>query len=62
MRCIFLAERVRPSSSISRFHGLLITDLTFTDTKLGRGSDAMVYEVDWNGTLCAAKRLHELLL
>ena len=57
-----LAERVRPSSSSSRFHGLLITDLAFTDTKLGRGSDATVYEVDWNGTLCAAKRLHALLL
>ena len=50
-----------PSSS-SRFQGLLITDLAFTDTKLGRGSDATVYEVDWNGTVCAAKRLHDALL
>ena len=57
-----LAERVRPSSSSSSFHGLLISNLTFTDTKLGRGSDATVYAVEWNGTVCAAKRLHEVLL
>ena len=53
-----MAERIRPS----RFPGLLITNLVFTDTKLGRGADATVYEVDWNGTPCAAKRLHEILL
>ena len=53
-----MAERIRPS----RFPGLLITNLVFTDTKLGRGACATVYEVDWNGTPCAAKRLHEILL
>ena len=53
-----MAERTRPS----RFPGLLITNLVFTDKKLGRGADATVYEVDWNGTPCAAKRLHEILL
>ena len=53
-----MAERIRPS----RFPGLLITSLVFTDTKLGRGADATVFEVDWNGTPCAAKRLHEILL
>ena len=53
-----MAERIRPS----RFPGLLITNLVFTDKKLGRGADATVYEVDWNGTPCAAKRLHEILL
>ena len=56
-----MAERVRPSLS-SRFPGLLIENVTFTDTKLGRGADATVYEVEWNGTVCAAKRLHEILL
>ena len=56
-----MAERLRPSSS-SRFPGLLIAKLAFTDKKLGRGADATVYEVDWNGTPCAAKRLHEILL
>ena len=49
-------------SSSSRFHGLLIADLVFSDVKLGRGSDATVYKVDWNGTECAAKRLHDILL
>ena len=56
-----MAERVRPSLS-SRFPGLLIENVTFTDTKLGRGADATVHEVEWNGTVCAAKRLHEILL
>ena len=59
--CLFkMADRIRPSRLT--FPGLLITNLVFTDTKLGRGADATVYEVDWNGTLCAAKRLHEILL
>ena len=56
-----MSERVRPSLS-SRFPGILIENVTFTDTKLGRGADATVYEVEWNGTVCAAKRLHEILL
>ena len=53
-----MAERIRHS----RFPGLLIAQLTFTDKKLGRGADATVFEVDWSGTPCAAKRLHEILL
>ena len=57
-----MAERRRPRAPSSRFSGLLITNLVFSDKKLGRGADATVYEVDWNGTPCAAKRLHELLL
>ena len=52
-----MAEMARPS-----FHGLLITNLVFTDMKLGRGADATVFQVEWNGTVCAAKRLHEILL
>ena len=55
-----MAERSRRSSS--RFHGLLIANLVFTDVSLGRGSDATVFQVEWNGTVCAAKRLHEILL
>ena len=47
---------------MSRFHDLLISDLVFTDTQLGVGSDATVYEVNWRGTVCAAKRLHDILL
>ena len=54
----------RPSSSKSRsrFPGLLISNLVFTDARLGRGADAAVYAVEWNGTVCAAKRLHDILL
>ena len=55
-----MAER-SPSLS-TRFHGLIISDLVFTDVRLGRGADATVYAVEWNGTVCAAKRLHEILL
>ena len=57
-----MAESVRPPSFSSRFQGLLITNLVFTEVKLGRGADATVYAVEWNGTVCAAKRLHEILL
>ena len=56
-----MAER-RNLYSSSRFPGLFITTMVFTNTKLGRGADATVYEVDWNGTVCAAKRLHDALL
>ena len=48
--------------SSSRFHGLIIASLVFTDVRLGRGADATVYAVEWNGTVCAAKRLHDILL
>ena len=57
-----MVESTPPPSFSSRFCGLLITNLVFTDVKLGRGSDATVYAVEWNGTVCAAKRLHEILL
>ena len=46
----------------SRFPGLIIANVMFTDLKLGRGADATVHAVEWNGTVCAAKRLHEILL
>ena len=57
-----MAEGLRRPSSSSKFPGLLISNLVFTNTKLGKGADATVYEVTWNGTPCAAKRLHEILL
>ena len=59
-----LSDKFRVFSSGSRFSGLLISNLMFTDSDstLGRGSDATVSEVQWNGTVCAAKRLHESLL
>lgn len=42
--------------------GLLTPSLVFTDVKLGKGVDATVQVVEWNGTLCAAKCLHGILL
>ncbi len=58
-----MAEKKRhPASSSSRLPSLLISNLEFTAVCLGRGSDATVYEVDWNGTVCAAKRIHAILL
>ena len=56
-----MAERLRPSSR-STFPGLVIENVVFTGVRLGIGADATVFEVDWNGTRCAAKRLHEILL
>ena len=50
------------SALSSRFSSLRISDLDLTDTQLGVGSDATVFEVNWNGTMCAAKRLHTILL
>ena len=57
-----MAEGIHPSSLSARLHGLLITDLVFTSVKLGRGADASVYAAEWNGTVCAAKRLSEHVL
>ena len=54
-----MAERIRPAAG---FQNWLISDLVFTDTQLGVGSDATVFEVNWNGAMCAAKRLHTILL
>ena len=56
-----MAERIHASSS-STFPGLVIEKVVFTGVRLGSGADATVFEVDWNGTRCAAKRLHEILL
>ena len=56
-----MAERIRPSST-SPFPGLVIENVVFTGVRLGSGADATVFEVDWNGTRCAAKQLHEILL
>ena len=56
-----MAERIRPSST-SAFPGLVIENVVLTGVRLGSGADATVFEVDWNGTRCAAKRLHDILL
>ena len=45
-----------------RFVSLEITGIQLTGKILGKGSDATVKEVNWVGTSCAAKQLHEILL
>ena len=55
-----MAERTHTPGS--NFQGLLITNLVLTDVELGRGAYATVLEAEWNGTACAAKRLHDVLL
>ena len=39
---------------------LRIYDLRRTDRKLGSGAFGTVYEVEWNGTACAAKFMHDI--
>ena len=39
---------------------LKIYDLKKTDRKLGSGAFGTVYEVEWNGTACAAKFMHDI--
>ena len=53
------------SGSASRsasFGGLLIDGVTPTGAVLGRGSYGQVLEVDWHGTICAAKNVHDIFL
>ena len=55
-------ERFQPSSFSKQFTSLELTGVKLTGKKLGKGSDATVQEVNWLGTLCAAKQLHDILL
>ena len=55
-------ERFQPSSFSKQFTSLELTGVELTGKKLGKGSDATVQEVNWLGTLCAAKQLHDILL
>ena len=57
-----MAERIRPSAPTSKFPGLLVSNLVLSEEKLGKGADATVFAAEWNGTVCAAKRLHDILL
>ena len=52
----------QPPSFSAQFTSLELTGVQLTGKKLGKGSDATVQEVNWLGTLCAAKQLHEILL
>ena len=41
---------------------LILHDVNPTGKEIGRGAYGRVFEVDYQGTLCAAKEVHELLL
>ena len=56
-----MASRPQHSTADPRYPGLRIADLVF-NVELGNGAYATVHEVEWNGTPCAAKRLHPILL
>ena len=53
---------IQPSNFSKQFASLEITGIQLTGKILGKGSDATVKEVNWVGTSCAAKQLHEILL
>ena len=57
-----MAESQRPSFSSAKFTGLLISNVVLTEEKLGKGAEATVFAAEWNGTVSAAKRLHDILL
>ena len=59
-----MADRSQSDSSSrsASFSGLLIDAVTPTGTVLGRGSYGKVLEVDWHGTVCAAKNVHDIFL
>jgi len=41
---------------------LILRDVEPTKNEIGRGAYGRVFEVDYQGTLCAAKEIHPLLL
>ena len=41
---------------------LILDDVNSTGKEIGRGAYGRVFEVDYQGTLCAAKEIHALLL
>ena len=50
------------SSVPSDWGSLILHRFNPTGKEIGRGAYGRVYEVDYEGTLCAAKELHALLL
>ena len=45
-----------------KWGSLVLHGVTFTGKEIGRGAYGRVFEVDYEGTLCAAKEVHALLL
>ncbi|XP_065884712.1 uncharacterized protein [Dysidea avara] len=42
--------------------GMLLTGIEPTGEEIGKGGNGVTYKVLWNGTICAAKRIHSVLL
>ena len=42
--------------------GLILSGIEPTGEDIGRGGNGVTYKVLWNGTICAAKRIHSVLL
>ena len=50
------------ASMITKFDSFKLAKIKFTDQVLGHGSYATVYEVKYKGKICAAKKIHKMLL
>ena len=46
----------------SDWNSLILQGVNPTEKEIGRGAYGRVFEVDYEGTLCAAKEVHALLL
>ena len=46
----------------SDWSSLILQRVNPTEKEIGRGANGRVFEVDYEGTLCAAKEVHALLL
>ena len=58
-----LQLRVNMTSSVPAYlNSLILHGVNPTGKEIGRGAYGRVFEVDYEGTLCAAKEVHTLLL
>ena len=46
----------------SSWGSLILYGVKYTGKEIGRGAYGRVFEIDYEGTLCAAKEVHALLL
>ena len=61
--CSFPPKKSKMISSITTNWGsLILHGVNPTGKEIGRGAYGRVFEVDYEGTLCAAKEVHALLL
>ena len=50
------------SNVSSDWNSLILSEVKPTEKEIGRGAYGRVFEVDYEGTTCAAKEVHALLL